>query len=219
MAPSTAKRAATAQGDGPPTLISLGSENSAIAQIEPAQDSEPTAAEAALADLCDPVALDDAIATKLARLAVDGEALADLRIAPVCFDGDGFSFARDLNDRDLNMWRCARVAVIVPVRDECGDVFDLVAWNPWTGAIATWRGAAILGEFNLTWRLGEDALRVRPSLLDWLRNERDGIVILDATKAAWWLVDEDLVVDDEAFGRRLFEALTLPRPKIFVRST
>jgi hypothetical protein len=173
--------------------------------------------EAALVDRCDPVALEPSISAELARLGIEGEVLSDLFVATVRFDRDGFEFIYNLDSADLAMWRRAVVAVIVPVRDELNTAYDLVAWNLRTGATAIWLGAAsILGEFNLLWRLGEEALRIRPTVLDWLRAECDGLVILNAAEARWRLIDEALIVADAAFGVRLRDALRLPEPKIFV---
>ena len=156
---------------------------------------------------------------RLVKLGVEGEALTDLYVAPVCFDGARrFEFGRRLGD-DIATWRRSVVAVIIAARDEDDVAFDLVAWNLKTGATATWRGeASMLGEFNLLWRLGEEALRVHPTVLDWLIAECDGLVILDANKARWRLVGEALIVDDVAFGLRLREALRLPEPEIFVEN-
>jgi hypothetical protein len=175
--------------------------------------------EAALLDYCDPVALDPETSARLAKLGVEGEALADLYIAPVCFDGARrFEFARRLGD-DIATWRRSVVAVIIAARDEDDVAFDLVAWNLKTGAIATWRGeASLLGERNLLWRLGEEGLRVHPTVLDWLIAACDGLVILDADKARWRLIGEALIVTDPAFGRRLREAMRLPEPEIFVEN-
>ena len=174
--------------------------------------------ESVLLECCDPVALDPATSTKLAKLGVEGEALADLHVAPVRLDGDRFEFARNL-DCDIATWGRVVVGVVVPVRDELNTAFDLIAWNLTTGAIATWRGeASILGEFNLLWRLGEEALRVFPTVLAWLIAGRDGLVIIDSSEARWRLIGEELVVDDAEFGASLEAALRLPEPKVFVRA-
>ena len=183
------------------------------------RDYAPNAIRAALDDICDPVDRDPETAAKFAQLGVVGEALTDLYVAPVCFNGDRrFEFARH-RAANLSMWRRTVNAVIIPARDELGVPCDLVAWNLKTGALGTWRGStAILGEFNLLWRLGEKGLRVYPTVLAWLIAECDGLVILDADTARWRLAGEMLIVDDAAFGLRLREALRLQEPAIFVRA-
>jgi hypothetical protein len=174
-------------------------------------------AEAALVNCCDPIALDPATSARLAKLGVAGEALTDLHVAPICFDGDRFEFASNLDAAALSVWRRAIVAVIIPARDENSVAFDLVAWDLETGSVATWRGAAsMLGEFNLLWRLGEPGMRVYQTVLDWLRAECDGLVILDAKRARWQLADEILIVADTAFGVVLEAAMRLPEPQILV---
>ena len=179
----------------------------------------PNIAEAALLDCCDPVALDPPTSARLANLGVEGEALTDLHVASVCFDDDRIEFTRNLDAADLAMWRRSVVAVIVPARDDEGVAYDLVALDLKAGALATWRGcASILGEFNLLWRLEEKGLRAHPTVLDWLRAERDGIVILNSADARWRLIGETLIVTDPAFGRRLREALRLPEPEICVEN-
>ncbi len=107
--------------------------------------------------------------------------------------------------------------VIIPIRDECGDMVDLAAWNVDTGMLALWRGAAAMlgGENIFAPRLGAPLL-VHEATFDWLRAARTGIVILDPQRARWRLAEEQLVVDDVAFGRRLRDALRLPMPRVFV---
>jgi len=111
-------------------------------------------------------------------------------------------------------------AMIIPVYDEAGDIFDLAAWNPDDGALGLWRGAAsMLGAENIfAPRLGEPLL-VHETPLDWLRAGRRGVFIVDPQRAAPLLrLGEPLGVTREAHGRRLRQALTIPAPRIVVAS-
>jgi hypothetical protein len=63
------------------------------------------------------------------------------------------------------------------------EVIDLIAWQPHTGTVASWRGQAFcLGDvddiFNPATYFAGDALRVHPTPLDWLLADREGIVIV-----------------------------------------
>ena len=67
--------------------------------------------------------------------------------------------------------------------EDRGEVIDLVAWQPRTSAVASWRGQAFcLGDmesiFNPATYFAADALRVHATPLDWLMADRDGIVIV-----------------------------------------
>ena len=67
--------------------------------------------------------------------------------------------------------------------EDRGEVIDLVAWEPSTGKLASWHGNTFcLGDFDqiynpATYFMG-GALRVHADPLDWLRANREGIVIL-----------------------------------------
>jgi hypothetical protein len=59
---------------------------------------------------------------------------------------------------------------------------ELIAWQPRTGELASWRGVAFaLGE-NAIWNpaswFAGDALKVHRTPLDWLRANREGIVVV-----------------------------------------
>jgi len=108
-------------------------------------------------------------------------------------------------------------AIVFLARDEEGEPLDLVAWSRKTDRLATWHGAVtMLGEDYLAGPRLEEGLRVCADPSEWLQAERLGVVILDAKRARWRLADEDLIVADPAFGRRLRDALRLPEPQIFV---
>jgi hypothetical protein len=114
----------------------------------------------------------------------------------------------------------AVAGVIIPARDECGDLIDLAAWNVDDGELALWRGvASMLGEdwINAP-RLESEALAVFADVASWLRAGRRGVVIVDPQRARWRLTGERLAVDDVAFGRRVRDALRLPEPQIMVAS-
>jgi hypothetical protein len=148
---------------------------------------------------------------------VNGRGAFDaLHVADVIFrPGRLFDFSREV--REL---RGHVAGVIIPVRDECGDLVDLAAWNPDDGALALWRGAAsMLGAENiLAPRIESEALLAFADVTAWLRAGRVGVVVLDPQRARWRLAGETLVVDDPVFGRRLRDSLALPEPKIFVAS-
>jgi hypothetical protein len=148
---------------------------------------------------------------------VNGRGAFDaLHVADVIFrPGRRFDFSREV--REL---RGHVAGVVIPVRDECGDLLDLAAWNVDGGKLALWRGvASMLGAENIfAPRLGEPLL-VHETPLDWLRAGRHGVFIVDPQRAApLLLLSEPLGVTREAHGRRLRQALTIPAPRIVVAS-
>jgi hypothetical protein len=148
---------------------------------------------------------------------VNGRGAFDaLHVADVIFrPGGRFDFSSEVGTA-----RGSVAGVIIPLRDECGDLADLAAWNPDDGALALWRGvASMLGEDQLNApRIESETLAVFADCASWLRAGRRGVVVIDADRARWRLTGETLVVDDPAFGRRLRDSLVLPEPKIFVAS-
>jgi hypothetical protein len=168
-----------------------------------------------LAD-CAPLILDTAIYNKLFGLGITGDAVNGrgpfdaLHIEAVVFlPGGRFEFSRNLRDASGTV-----KAVIIPARDEFGELADLAALK------ALWRGVVgMFGKAQLAApRIACPALTVF-SDLSWLRNNRSGVVIIDPKRASWRLAAEQLVVCDTAFGARLREKLRLPAAKIFVRHT
>ena len=148
---------------------------------------------------------------------VNGHGAFDaLHVADVIFrPGGRFDFSRDVREVYGHV-----AGVIIPARDERGDLVDLAAWNVDGGELALWRGvASMLGD---DWvnapRIESDALAVFPDVASWLRAGRRGVVIVDPQRARWRLAGERLAVDDVAFGRRVRDALRLPEPKIMVAS-
>ena len=78
--------------------------------------------------------------------------------------------------------------------EDRGEVIDLIAWQPRTGALASWRGQAFcLGDaddiFNPATYFESDALRVHATPLDWLLADRDGIVIVRPDLAPAYLAN------------------------------
>lgn len=64
-----------------------------------------------------------------------------------------------------------------------GEPIDLIAWNPRTGSLGSYRGQAFcLGDvddiFNPATYFAGDALRVHATPLEWLLADREGIVIV-----------------------------------------
>ena len=78
--------------------------------------------------------------------------------------------------------------------EDCGKAIDLIAWQPCTGALGSWRGQAFcLGDmddiFNPATYFDCDALRIHATPLDWLLADRDGIVIVRPNLAPAYLAN------------------------------
>jgi hypothetical protein len=78
--------------------------------------------------------------------------------------------------------------------EDRGEVIDLIAWQPRTGTVASWRGQAFcLGDkddiFNPATYFAGDVLRVHATPLDWLLAEREGIVIVRPGLASAYLAN------------------------------
>jgi hypothetical protein len=102
---------------------------------------------------------------------VDENALWPISGATVCFDAGTF----DLDDSGER--------ALIFRADDRGEVTDLIAWQPHTGTVASWRAQAFClgdldGIFNPATYFAGDALRVHATPLDWLRADREGIVIV-----------------------------------------
>lgn len=168
---------------------------------------------------CTPVVLHAETYNALFALGVRGLAItgarpfADLATEQVVYlEGGRFELAKDMRDQSNSV-----PAIIIPCVNRDGATTDLVAWNMETGATATWRGAALLGEENLDApRIDGDRLRVHSTVLAWLVDGRRGVVVLDAKRARWPLAEQGLIVADVDFGVRLLAQLALPQPDIHV---
>jgi hypothetical protein len=102
--------------------------------------------------------------------------------ATVLFDGPRFSLDEE-GERAMTFRALDR-----------GKEIDLIAWNPRTGSIGSWRGQAFcLGDvddiFNPATYFAGDALRVHATPLDWLVANRDGIVIVQPNLAPAYLAN------------------------------
>jgi hypothetical protein len=100
---------------------------------------------------------------------------------------------------------------------------DIVFWEPRTGALATWNGRAFaLGESmidNASTYSFDFALNVFASPLDWLRAERDGIVVVNWDRAFDYLRDCPRVAVDKALRPLYLRQMKPPRlPEVFIRS-
>ncbi|MCP8939399.1 hypothetical protein NK718_12815 [Alsobacter sp. SYSU M60028] len=116
-------------------------------------------------------------------------------------------------------------AIVFLVNDAFGAI-DLAAWQPRSGRLATWLGRAFaLGQDNV-WAPRLDAFRslaVCRTPLSWLAGGREGIVILDETKAAEELaLAGPLRAEDGPHVKELTDKLTRHPPPIiactFVRA-
>ncbi len=176
--------------------------------------------ERALSD-CWPAVLDEATYSRLKRLGIHGPGINGrgpfdaLQVADVIFRPDQdqrFEFSRDAGSSVG-----AVTAVVIPVHDQAGDITDLAAWNMESGGFGLWRGvASMLGEDWLLSPRIDDALDVFPTVTEWLRAGRRGVVIVDPKRARWALAGERIVATDVAFGLRLRDMLALPAAQIFV---
>jgi hypothetical protein len=169
---------------------------------------------------CQPVVCHDASYAKLFALGIHGDGVCGrwfldaLHVAPVVFlSGSRFEFSSNLSRASGHV-----AAVIIPARDEAGDLVDLAAWLPDDGALALWRGrVSMLGDDSIfAPRILSPALSVFADVAAWLRAGRHGVVVIDPAHARWRLAGVSLSVADAAHGRRLARDLALPRPQIFV---
>lgn len=151
--------------------------------------------------------------------AINGDPKPDhgfaLKAASVLFyDGCRFEMASLARDPEG-----ACEAIIVPCRDEFGDLADLCAWDPINHRVGLWLGrVTMLGEHHVTrTRLGLP-LPVYESPCAWLQAYRDGVCILDAKRAAPLLnfVADGLLAETPEAGLRLNDRLTIHAPRIVV---
>ena len=128
----------------------------------------------------------------------------------VVFDRRRFEFARHRGSDDMVS------ALVVPARGQYGEFVDLVAWRP-PDSLGSWLGhVGLLGEDQVLGpRFGP--LAVHANVLDWLRADRVGVVVVDMIRAAPLLRDASkLLVATVEHGQVLRKALTLPAPQILV---
>ena len=134
-----------------------------------------------------------------------------IRVARVVFEQGFFDFASEDGPE-------ATLAYVSVARDWRGYASDIVAFDLAGRVSAAWLGReALLGAHHVLAPRFDDPLRVFDSPVSWLRGERDGIVIIDWTRAAAALVGVTLAVDNVDFGKRLRQRLTRPAPPIVLR--
>ncbi len=139
---------------------------------------------------------------------VSDEALWPISGATVRFDGATFDLDHE-GERALTFYAL-----------DSGRAFDLVAWQPKTGAVGSWRGQAFcLGDqddiFNPATYFAGDALRLHETPLDWLLADRDGIVIVCPDLVPAYLADRQRVrCSNVAYARRVEKWLQPDKPKV-----
>ena len=98
-----------------------------------------------------------------------------------------------------------------------GEPIDVCAWFPRTGKLATYLGRAVfLGDeddlFNPATWFGGDDLLIHSSPIEWLRADREGVVILDEAKAGPYLAQcRSVFCADAALAARV-RKLIRPKP-------
>ena len=128
-------------------------------------------------------------------------------------DAGGFCFERHLKHDEA-----CQSALVTLVRDQFGEVVDLVAMR--RDRAATWLGrVGCAGLQNLFGpRLLSDALPIAADALDWLRNERRSVLVINPERAKWELASAGPILASSVdHGRALRNALTFC-PDILVQS-
>ena len=132
-----------------------------------------------------------------------------LRSSYVVFEGlYGFDFKRG-----------GKPAIIIKAEDR-GDEVDLIAWQQSTGKFASWHGNTFcLGDLdqinNTATYFMEGALRIHADPLDWLRANREGIVILRRDLAhAHLRFCPRIVCDDLAHAERVERWVRPPKSTV-----
>ena len=110
-------------------------------------------------------------------------------------------------------------ALIFAGRGEDGEIADLVAWTLAPPRLASWYGCcSVLDEHNLCgWRLSEgQSLQIWRTPIGWLQARRQGVVIIDRTKAAAELhhAGGPFMAEDDLDAVELRRLLRPPEPMI-----
>jgi hypothetical protein len=107
------------------------------------------------------------------------------------------------------------------VRDQFVEPMDIVAWQATTGRVATWLGrAALIGEDQLFAPRLVEGLQVHETPLEWFRERRAGVVVIDKNRAVAKLRDAaPLLVSSFEHGEKLQEMLRATPPRILVPSS
>jgi hypothetical protein len=120
-------------------------------------------------------------------------------------DNGGFSFERHLKHDEP-----CQYALITPVRDQFGEVADLIAMR--RDRLATWLGrVGCAGLQNLfAPRLLSDALPIAADAIGWLAARRRSVLIINPERARWELASAGpILAGSLEHGRALRSALTL----------
>jgi hypothetical protein len=114
----------------------------------------------------------------------------------------------------------AVAAVLLLARDTMGDPQDVVAWNPRIGLLRSLYGRArLLGEDDVLMpHLEHDGcLRIWRDPLDWFRNNRRGVVLLDGITSAGILAEVGpLIAEDAAHRSEVLRVIIRPLPIVHV---
>jgi hypothetical protein len=107
------------------------------------------------------------------------------------------------------------------VRDQFVEPLDIVAWQATTGRTATWLGrASLMGEDQLFAPRLAEGLQVHETPLEWFRERRAGVVVIDKARAAPKLREAaPLLAASFEHGKKIQEMLRVPPPRILVPST
>jgi hypothetical protein len=140
---------------------------------------------------------------------------------PYCIGGGRVVYHRQSFETDLN-----GKPVITFRAEYRGEVTDLVAWDPVTGLLASWRGQAFcLGDvdnvLNTATYFDGCALWVHETPLEWLLAERRGVVILRPELCSAYLAHAPrLAVPTFDFALKVKRWLQPPEPTaaLYVRA-
>ncbi len=144
----------------------------------------------------------------------------------LAYDGDGFGWPIGVSKVEKVGRRFqfrpedGAGAFVVIARDDAGDVADLVAWEPKAGWTVPWLGEVpMLGMQDVLAQRDDDPLHVHRGMLEWLQDDRTGVVILVPGEARRILEGTTLRADDVGHGEDLRRLLSPPRPRIVVSAS
>jgi hypothetical protein len=125
-----------------------------------------------------------------------------------------FDFAEDVGEDGFVP------AFVILARDEFGDACDLVAWAPGEARVAAWLGRASMLGLESLWAPGimyDGALVVHETPREWLRSERQGVVVVEPQRAAPLLREaKHLCASTAEHGFSLRSLLASRPPRIVV---
>jgi hypothetical protein len=160
-------------------------------------------------------------ADELIGLLLDRGVSEQAMMHPYCIGGGRAVFHRNTFEADLD-----GDPVITFRAEDIGEVVDLIAWDPATGRVASWRGQAFcLGDLDQVLNPGtyfsEGALWVHETPLEWLLAGRRDIVLLRPELCNAYLAHgARIAVSTVEFGLNLKRWLqpSPPTAKIYVRA-